>query len=187
MFSSLFHPFLYISTFQIRQCTCSESDDCVYEAYTQFLACRLSCQSNLKYFGAETQKYVTSCFPTPNPSGAAMINICLKVYNDDFCASSDDDSMIEQPDYYPDVPAISERYSTIVKPLQRFHTCSDACLKEHILACYRRKSCGVSLSSINDLGKIGLFCPEFKSTVTSSTMKAVPCFSYKNFFAKRKH
>ena len=179
-----FHLLLYIFFFQIRQCTCSESDACVLEAYSQFLTCRLSCQSKLEYFGNETEKYITACFPTPNPSGAEMVNTCLKKYNVGFCASSDVDSTIPQTHYYPDFPFISEHDAPIVKDLKTFHACSGACLKEHILACYQRKACGVFLPPTHDLGKVGLFCPELKSTVTSSTIKAVPCFYYQNSLAK---
>uniref|UniRef100_A0A914YUN8 Uncharacterized protein n=1 Tax=Panagrolaimus superbus TaxID=310955 RepID=A0A914YUN8_9BILA len=166
---------------KIRQCTCSEADECVSEAYPSLKECRKSCKSYLEYFGAKTNDYV-ECWPS-NPAGKDLLISCLKKNIDGFCTTNSSISYIDKPEY--NQTAIEEEDESnfeMAKHFKAFHYCAGACLKEKIVACYERKSCGVLIPQNYDIGKPANFCEDLKSTVVSNTFKAYACIAFSQFF-----
>uniref|UniRef100_A0A914YE33 Uncharacterized protein n=1 Tax=Panagrolaimus superbus TaxID=310955 RepID=A0A914YE33_9BILA len=70
---------------KIRQCTCSETDECISEAYRSNSFCQNSCKSHLEYYSSHSEEFL-ACFPK-NPSGHFMISKCLKENIPQFCAA----------------------------------------------------------------------------------------------------
>uniref|UniRef100_A0A914QWS3 Uncharacterized protein n=1 Tax=Panagrolaimus davidi TaxID=227884 RepID=A0A914QWS3_9BILA len=138
------------STEKIRQCTCSESDDCIAESYRSYSRCQNSCKSHLEYYSSHPEEFI-SCIPK-NPSGYFMINKCLKENIQDFCSASDGSRLtfIQKPNYNQSLTfefnfdfgkAVIDM--VVLEHLKAFYACSGSCMKEKIIACYDRKLCGL--------------------------------------------
>uniref|UniRef100_A0AC34G304 Uncharacterized protein n=1 Tax=Panagrolaimus sp. ES5 TaxID=591445 RepID=A0AC34G304_9BILA len=165
---------------KIRQCTCEEADQCIAETYPYLKECRKSCKSYLEYFGTTTDKYV-ECWPS-NPAGKDLLISCLKNNIQGFCATNST-TYIDKPEY--NQTAIEEEEQSnfeMAKHFKAFHYCAGACLKEKIVACYERKSCGVLIPQNYDIGKPANFCEDLKSTVVSNTFKAYACIAFSHLF-----
>uniref|UniRef100_A0AC34F1H3 Uncharacterized protein n=1 Tax=Panagrolaimus sp. ES5 TaxID=591445 RepID=A0AC34F1H3_9BILA len=183
-------------TEKIRQCTCSESDECIAEAYRFNSFCLRTCKSHLEYYSTNPEEFL-ACFPK-NPSGHFMINKCLKENIPQFCASADSESSrvsyIPKPIYNNNQSATTFEFNfdlgkhvldmVVLEHLKTFFACSGACMKEKIVACFQRKSCGVHLPKNYDLANIAQFCPALKSSINSNLMKALPCFAMQQVLPK---
>uniref|UniRef100_A0A914PIE7 Uncharacterized protein n=1 Tax=Panagrolaimus davidi TaxID=227884 RepID=A0A914PIE7_9BILA len=176
---------------KIRQCTCSESDDCISEAYRTYSKCQNSCKSHLEYYSSKPEEFIL-CIPK-NPSGFSTINKCLKENIQDFCSDSDGSriTFIQKPNYNQSLTfefnfdfgkAVIDM--VVLEHLKAFYSCAGSCMKEKIVGCYNRKLCGVNLPKNHDLGNIGYFCPAFQSSVNSNLIKALPCFAMQQIFPK---
>uniref|UniRef100_A0A914QXB7 Uncharacterized protein n=1 Tax=Panagrolaimus davidi TaxID=227884 RepID=A0A914QXB7_9BILA len=165
---------------KIRQCTCQEADDCVTEVYPSLKECRKSCKSHLEYFGTHTSDYV-ECWPK-NPAGKDLLISCFKTNIDGFCASNST-TFIDIPEY--NQTSIEEEDGLgleMAKHFKAFHYCAGSCMKEKIISCYERKSCGVKIPRNYDIGKPATFCEDLKSTVYSNTFKAYACITFSHVF-----
>uniref|UniRef100_A0A914YTI2 Uncharacterized protein n=1 Tax=Panagrolaimus superbus TaxID=310955 RepID=A0A914YTI2_9BILA len=180
-------------TEKIRQCTCSESDECVSEAYRSNSFCQNSCKSHLEYYSSHPEEFL-ACFPK-NPSGHFMIIKCLKENIPQFCSADGSRFTFIPKSNYNQSATFELNFDlgkkaidiVVLEHLKAFFACSGFCMKEKIVACYERKSCGIYLPSNHDLGNIADFCPTLKSSINSNLMKALPCFAMQQVFPKFFH
>ena len=183
----LYQQLIYISTFQIRLCSCAETVHCIADSQRQMTSCRLSCKSHLEYYGSQTDQYV-GCFPK-NHHVSEALGSCFKSQNADFCATDPSRLLyISKPNYTEMAVTASTNGTisldveslfqvTIVEAAQKFFGCTDACLKDQYLSCLDRKPCGVQVLPGFDMGNPMKYCAEYKESIYQSSMKAAPCIS----------
>uniref|UniRef100_A0AC34G6G4 DUF19 domain-containing protein n=1 Tax=Panagrolaimus sp. ES5 TaxID=591445 RepID=A0AC34G6G4_9BILA len=153
----------------IRQCACSESEECIDKAWTQISAYQESCKSNLDYFGNDTSSLV-KCFVN-DKSGGTFLNLCVKAFN--ACAMPKmPTKMIAKK---LNVPVVRIKEHEMIESLKAFHICAGNFLKDNILQCFNEKKCGVSYIDFEDVGKLGAICPATKGYYYNISVKALPC------------
>lgn len=158
--------------FQIRQCTCTESEECITKAWPSITSCQEKCKSKLAFFGNDTD-FGLKCIKN-NPKDADLINTCFKTIPG-YCAKTND-SQIEKPTYeVKSANKVKVVEHEIVATFRAFHMCAGECMKDIILECFEEKECGVVLGESQDIGKIGEFCPVVKSSIITASAKSLPC------------
>uniref|UniRef100_A0AC35GL98 Uncharacterized protein n=1 Tax=Panagrolaimus sp. PS1159 TaxID=55785 RepID=A0AC35GL98_9BILA len=157
----------------IRHCICSESEECINDVWLKNLTtCQEQCKSKLNFFGNNTD-YNLKCIKN-DPNDATLINSCFKIIPG-YCAKTND-SQIEKPSYElkeDNMPKVKQ--IELVEAFKSFHVCAGECMKEIIVECFEKKGCGVSLGASRNIGRLGEFCHSLKSSVITSSAKALPC------------
>uniref|UniRef100_A0A914YE71 Uncharacterized protein n=1 Tax=Panagrolaimus superbus TaxID=310955 RepID=A0A914YE71_9BILA len=156
----------------IRHCTCTESEECITNSWSNITPCQEKCKSKLSFFGNDTS-FGLKCIKN-NPKDADLINTCFKTIPG-YCAKTND-SQIEKPTYEAKDPKkVKIVEHEIVKAFRAFHMCAGECMKDIILNCFEQKECGVKLGETQDIGKIGEFCHAVKSSIVTASAQSLPC------------
>uniref|UniRef100_A0A914YZS4 DUF19 domain-containing protein n=1 Tax=Panagrolaimus superbus TaxID=310955 RepID=A0A914YZS4_9BILA len=153
----------------IRQCSCTESEECITKAWTQISEYQEICKSNLNYFGNDTSKLV-KCFIN-DKSGGKLLNLCVQA----FAACAMPKTTPKLISKKLNIPVIRVKEHEMIESLKDFHICAGNFLKDNILQCFNKKNCGVSYIDFEDVGKLGAICPATKGYYYTITVKALPC------------
>uniref|UniRef100_A0AC34FFP3 Uncharacterized protein n=1 Tax=Panagrolaimus sp. ES5 TaxID=591445 RepID=A0AC34FFP3_9BILA len=187
----------------IRRCDCDETDGCIEEAYKEVTQCKEACQNELVYFGSNTQKYL-SCFED-NVLEANVIGECLEENSHGYCSlngtmhqlelelllsesvngtefnnstSSSEEATTAAPIENADkVFYLIKKANLISLYFVKFETCVVNCLKNHVNACLKDKSCYVKIPKYTTMEDVLFICTKFEALAQYQSQKACQCLA----------
>uniref|UniRef100_A0A914YLA8 Uncharacterized protein n=1 Tax=Panagrolaimus superbus TaxID=310955 RepID=A0A914YLA8_9BILA len=193
----------------IRRCDCDETDGCIEAAYKEVTQCKEACQNELVYFGPNTDKYLT-CFEE-NVMEANVIGECLEENSHGYCSlngtmhqlelelllaesvnSTENSTSPEASESTTSTPLenADKVYNLIKKAnlislyFVKFETCVVNCLKNHVNACLKDKSCYVKIPKFSTMEDVLFICTKFELLAQYQSQKACQCLAHNHKITK---